>query len=83
LTDVLDEWGGDDADELIELLETQLAEAGIDVKTDGRGEEGETEDDDDEEADGDAEPDEEEEEDDDESATDLDDEADDALVDDE
>jgi hypothetical protein len=40
LTDVLDEWGGDDADELIELLETQLAEAGIDVKTEGRGVEG-------------------------------------------
>src|SRR5215470_1592978 len=36
LTDVLDEWGGDDADELIELIETQLAEAGIDVKTDAR-----------------------------------------------
>ena len=31
LTDVLDEWGGDDADELLELLETQLAEVGIDV----------------------------------------------------
>ncbi|HWO09797.1 MAG TPA: hypothetical protein VNN80_09970, partial [Polyangiaceae bacterium] len=38
LTDVLDEWSGDDPDELIELLETQLAEAGIDVKTEGRGE---------------------------------------------
>src|SRR6476661_7270624 len=38
LTDVLDEWGGDDADELIELLETQLAEAGIDMKTDARAE---------------------------------------------
>ena len=50
LTDVLDEWGGDDADELIELLETQLAEAGIDVKTDARaGETNETEEEDDDE----------------------------------
>lgn len=81
LTDVLDEWSGDDADELIELLETQLAEAGIDVKTEGRGEEGETEEDDEEEdAEGDVEPDEEE---DDDSPTDLDDETDDALLDDE
>jgi len=80
LTDVLDEWSGDDADELIELLETQLAEAGIDVKTEGRGEEGETEDEEeDEEADGDAEPDEEDED----SPTDLDEDPDDALLDDE
>jgi hypothetical protein len=84
LTDVLDEWSGDDADELIELLETQLAEAGIDVKTDGRGEEGESEDEEDEDGDVDAEPDEEEEEEEDEDAPgDLDDEADDALIDDE
>src|SRR5678810_931591 len=33
LTDVLDEWGGDDVDELFELLETQLGEVGIDLKT--------------------------------------------------
>jgi hypothetical protein len=85
LTDVLDEWSGDDADELIELLETQLAEAGIDVKTEGRGEGSETEDEDEEEedededdAEGDAEPDEE-----DDSPTDLDEDADDALLDDE
>ena len=32
LTDILDEWGGDDADELFELLETQLGEVGIDLK---------------------------------------------------
>jgi hypothetical protein len=82
LTDVLDEWSGDDADELIELLETQLAEAGIDVKTEGRGEEGETEDEEEEdEADADVEPDEEEEDDD--SPGDLDEDADDALLDDE
>jgi|SRR4051812_15009761 hypothetical protein len=84
LTDVLDEWSGDDADELIELLETQLAEAGIDVKTEGRGEGSETEDEDEEEeeedddAEGDAEPDEEED-----SPTDLDEDPDDALIDDE
>jgi hypothetical protein len=80
LTDVLDEWSGDDADELIELLETQLAEAGIDVKTEGRGEEGESEEEEDEdEADVDVEPDDEE----DDSPTDLDEDPDDALLDDE
>jgi hypothetical protein len=41
LTDVLDEWGGDDVDELLELLETQLGEVGIDLKTDVKTEEGE------------------------------------------
>lgn len=40
LTDVLDEWGGDDVDELFELLETQLGEVGIDLKTDTKAEEG-------------------------------------------
>jgi hypothetical protein len=87
LTDVLDEWGGDDADELIELLETQLAEAGIDMKTDARAEtsEGEDEeeeeddDDDDEEADGDADSEEEDED----APADLDEDVDDALLDDE
>ncbi|NLE87963.1 MAG: hypothetical protein GX607_16375 [Myxococcales bacterium] len=34
LTDVIDEWGGDDVDELLELLESQLGEVGIDLKTD-------------------------------------------------
>ena len=79
LTDVLDEWSGDDADELIELLETQLAEAGIDVKTEGRGEEGESEDEEEDEGDVDVEPDDEE----DDSPTDLDEDPDDALLDDE
>ncbi len=41
LTDVLDEWSGDDVDELLELLETQLGEVGIDLKTDVKAEEGE------------------------------------------
>jgi hypothetical protein len=80
LTDVLDEWSGDDADELIELLETQLAEAGIDMKSEGRGE-AESEDDEEEEdeADVDVEPDEDE----DDTSGDLDEESDDALLDDE
>jgi hypothetical protein len=38
LTDVLDEWSGDDVDELLELLETQLGEVGIDLKTDTKPE---------------------------------------------
>lgn len=83
LTDVLDEWGGDDADELIELLETQLAEAGIDMKTDARaetteGEEEEEEEDEDEEGDVDVDSDEDED-----SPSDLDEDLDDALLDDE
>lgn len=41
LTDVLDEWSGDDVDELLELLETQLGEVGIDLKTDVKADEGE------------------------------------------
>ena len=32
LTDVLDEWSGDDVDELFELLETQLGDLGVDLK---------------------------------------------------
>jgi hypothetical protein len=39
LTDVLDEWGGDDADELFELLETQLGDLGVDLKYEAREEE--------------------------------------------
>jgi hypothetical protein len=37
LTDILDEWGGDDVDELFELIETQLGDLGIDLKYEGRG----------------------------------------------
>jgi hypothetical protein len=58
LTDVLDEWGGDDVDELFELLETQLGEVGIDLKTDTKSEyeeEEETEDEEEEDSDGDEE----------------------------
>ncbi len=85
LTDVLDEWGGDDADELLELLETQLAEAGIDVKTDARAgesneEEEDDEDEDEDEEEGDVDVDADEDED---APTDLDEDLDDALLDDE
>jgi len=58
LTDVLDEWGGDDVDELFELLETQLGEIGIDLKTDAKDDEDdeeEEEDDDESEDEDDAE----------------------------
>jgi hypothetical protein len=46
LTDVLDEWSGDDADELFELLETQLGDLGIDLKYEPREEDEEDVDDD-------------------------------------
>lgn len=32
LAEILDEWGGEDVDELFELLEAQLADASIDLK---------------------------------------------------
>src|SRR6476660_5098693 len=32
LTEMLDEWSGDDVDELFELLDAQLGDVGIDVK---------------------------------------------------
>lgn len=73
LTDVLDEWGGDDVDELLELLETQLGEVGIDLKTDQKG--GESEDDDEEDGDVDVDDDDDEDdEDDDEEEEEEDDE---------
>jgi len=43
LTDVLDEWSGDDLEELFELLDTQLSEVGIDLKFDGKEDEEEDE----------------------------------------
>jgi Mg/Co/Ni transporter MgtE len=74
LTDMLDEWGGDDVDELFELLETQLGDVGIDLKYEAKeagaaAEEEEEEDDDedfdeDDDEDDDDEEEEEEEEDD-------------------
>jgi len=50
LTDVVDEWNGDDVDELFELLETQLGEIGIDLKTDAKSED-DSEDDEDDDSD--------------------------------
>jgi hypothetical protein len=80
LTDMLDEWGGDDVDELFELLETQLGDVGIDLKyeakegavaADDESEEDDDDDDDfddDDEDDDDDDDDEEEEEEDEEDA---------------
>src|SRR5580658_9951418 len=36
LTDMLDEWSGDDADELFELIDTQLGDVGVDLKFEKR-----------------------------------------------
>jgi Mg/Co/Ni transporter MgtE len=74
LTDLLDEWSGDDADELLELLDTQLGDVGVDLKfekrvaaaEDDEEEEEETTDFDDEDEEGDLDDDEEELEDEDE-----------------
>jgi len=64
LTDILDEWSGDDTDELFELLETQLGEVGIDLKFDGKNAEDEEEEEEEEDDDVDGDDfDEEEEED--------------------
>jgi hypothetical protein len=41
LSDILDDWNGDDVDELFELLETQLGDIGIDLKYEPRGEDDE------------------------------------------
>jgi hypothetical protein len=46
LTDTLDEWSGDDVDELFELLETQLGEIGIDIKYEAKSADDEDEDED-------------------------------------
>ena len=68
LSDILDDWTGDDADELFELLETQLADIGIDLKHEARDEDADDAeedvslDDDDEDEDDDLEEEEEEEE---------------------
>jgi hypothetical protein len=67
LTDMLDEWGGDDVDELFELLETQLGDVGIDLKYEAKqagveAEEEEEEDDEDFDEDEDEDEDDEEEE---------------------
>lgn len=43
ITTMLDDWGGDDVDELFELLESQFAEIGVDITTEYSGEVEETE----------------------------------------
>lgn len=80
LSDVLDEWGGDDPDELFELLETQLSEVGLDLKFENKDSEDTAGDDAD---DDDADDDEEEEEDDEEEEEDEDepDDFDETLID--
>jgi hypothetical protein len=60
LTDVLDEWSGDDVDELFELLETQLGDIGVDLKYEPREEDEEEEADDDADLDDDDDDDDEE-----------------------
>src|SRR3954463_607704 len=60
LTDVLDEWSGDDVDELFELLETQLGDLGVDLKYEPREEDEESDED---EADDDLDTDDEDEDD--------------------
>lgn len=37
LTDMLDEWSGDDVEELFELLDAQLGDVGVDIKFDKKG----------------------------------------------
>jgi hypothetical protein len=53
LTDMLDEWSGDDVDELFELLETQLGEIGIDIKYEAKSTDDDDDDDDDDDLDDD------------------------------
>jgi hypothetical protein len=48
LTDLLDEWSGDDADELLELIDTQLGDVGVDLKFEKRGAGAEAEEEEDE-----------------------------------
>ena len=64
IAEILDEWSGDEVDELFELIEGHLSEAGIDVKYPGsegkEDEEEEEEDDDDDDDDDDEDGDEDE-----------------------
>ncbi|HEX2731491.1 MAG TPA: hypothetical protein VHM70_07805 [Polyangiaceae bacterium] len=76
LSDVLDEWGGDDPDELFELLETQLSEVGLDLKFENKDSEGgdrdDDRDDDEDEDEDESDDDEDEDEEDEESEEDFD-----------
>ena len=66
LTEVLEEWSGDDVDELFELLETQLGDVSIDLKYEPRDEEDDLDADDEDDIDAD-----DEDEDDDDEDSDL------------
>ncbi len=61
LTEMLDEWSGDDVDELFELLDAQLGDIGVDVKFEKKGAAAAEEESDDEEADDDFDSDEDDE----------------------
>lgn len=43
ISNMLDEWSGDDVDELFELLESQLGDIGVDLSTEYRGDVDDTE----------------------------------------
>ncbi len=51
LTEMLDEWSGDDVDELFELLDAQLGDIGVDIKFEKKGGADDDEDEDDEDLD--------------------------------
>ena len=74
LTDMLDEWGGDDVDELFELLETQLGDVGIDLKYEAKPAEGAAAEEEEEEEDEDFDDDEDEDDDEEEEEEEEDDE---------
>ncbi len=45
ITDVLDEWSGEDVDELFEILESQLGDIGVELKFDDKDDEDDDDDD--------------------------------------
>ena len=49
LSEIIDEWSGDDVDEIFELLEAHLADAGVDVKYTGEADDEEPEEEEEEE----------------------------------
>lgn len=65
IAEILDEWSGDEVDELFELIEGHLSEAGIDVKypgAEGKGTDDDEDEEDDDDDDDDADDEDEEEE---------------------
>lgn len=74
LTEMLDEWSGDDVDELFELLDAQLGDIGVDVKFEKKGAAAAEEESDDEEVDDDFDSDEDDEDLDEDEDDDLDEE---------